>query len=75
MKKLAALSLLFVLAVPVLGDRAPRETRDRAPRETRDRAPRETREREPRSKSIVRIIHHIVRAIGVTGDFPTIPKP
>ena len=59
MKKLAALSLLFVLAVPVLGDRAPRESR----------------EREPRSNPIVRTIHRIVRAIGVTGDFPTTPKP
>lgn len=58
MKKLAALSLLFVLAVPVLADHV-----------------RETREREPHPKSIVRIIRHIVRAIGVTADFPTTPKP
>lgn len=59
MKKLAALALLFIFAVPVLADR------------TRDDA----RGREPWSKQAVRIIKHVVRAIGVTGDLPTIPKP
>jgi hypothetical protein len=59
MKKLAALALLFIFAVPVLGDRTPDDARGR----------------EPRSKSVVRIIKHVVRVIGVTADFPTTPKP